>query len=119
MHSLSRASGELQFCAIEYRPQELEKAPSLENVIILLSFSPQRTLDVRVHPAWRRIVGRDHQEYVREVISDFRLRSRIDSESLIKQAAELSVGPLVTYARGADLYGNPDIVSLSEWFIGN
>ena len=72
-----------------------------------------------MHPAWRRIVRRDHQEYVREVISDFRLRSRIDSESLIKQAAELSVGPLVTYARGADLYGNPDIVSLSEWFIGN
>jgi hypothetical protein len=113
----SDESRPLQFFALEYRSEELGTAWSHENVIILLVRSRNGNLDLLVHPAWHDIVAPAHQEYVQDVLSDFERRTTTDPEGLFKQVATLSVGPLVTYAEGADISDNPKLRKMLDSFV--
>lgn len=88
----------------------------LENVIILLVRSQSGSVDLLVHGAWHDIVPQVHRDYVQEILRDFKQRARSDPNRLFKQAATLSVGPVITHAEGADLSSNLSLLSMANSF---
>ena len=104
----------VHFCALEYRPHESSGPSALERVIILFLRNPSGALRVLSHRNWRKIVQPRDQEYVRDLLEDFRERARTAPDALFKQAASLSVGPLVTYAVGTetDLKANMNLFEI-------
>jgi len=106
----------VHFCALEYRAHELSGPSALEHVIILFLRNPSGALRVLAHRDWRKIVQpRDH-EYVRALLEDFIERATSAPDALFKQAASLSVGPLVTYAvgTGVDLKASMNLFEICK-----
>ncbi len=108
---------QVPFCAIEYSPDDLTAAPTLENEVVLILLKLRGGhLRLLVHPVWRNFVRPEHIEYFEEILGDFRQRLRNDAEALFEQAKSLSVGPLVTHAVGPSIVEHPVLIKLCDGF---
>lgn len=70
-------------------------------MIVLFLLYEHGALTVFSHKDWQNIVRPEDQEYIRDLLHDFRERARQAPNALLQQVASLSVGPLVTYAAGS------------------
>jgi len=103
-----------RYCALAYSGHEPQ---SVENVIICLLQLGLDRWKLLVDPAWLGIVGREEQDYIRELLDDMRFRVLSDSEALLKQLSQLSVGPLWTFAVGYDLDANSQLLRRLSSFV--
>jgi hypothetical protein len=91
-----------RFCALVYRTGRAESPSAPERVVILFLGGPGGSLRVLTRRDWRNMVSSEDVEYVQALMDDFRERARSTPDPLFKQVSSLSVGPLVTYAVGAE-----------------
>lgn len=70
-----------------------------------------------ISPDLRQSVQDADWEYVDFLLKDFQTRARQDPESLFRQLAALSVGPLTTHEVGSFLEDYPSLQKLSEQFV--
>jgi hypothetical protein len=89
------------FCALEYRQKEISGPPEIQRVLLLIVCDRSGLVKIFVNQKWELIVQPKDQEYICELLDDFRERAELAPGTLLKHAASLSVGPLVTYAAGS------------------
>ena len=89
------------FCALEYRQKETFGPPELQRVLLLIVCDQSGLMKIFVNQEWEMIVHPKDQEHICELLDDFRERAELAPRTLLKHAASLLVGPLVTYAAGS------------------
>jgi len=70
-----------------------------------------------VHPEWRRIVELKDLDYFESLPRDFIQSAQLHPQDLFKQISSLSVGPLLTRARGKDISDHPDLLIHCSGFV--
>jgi hypothetical protein len=96
----------LQFCTLEYRPQNWDIASSQIAPVILLVLRDER--------GNLRFLDLD---YIESLLLDFGERAKQHPDDLFKQLSFLNVGPLVTKEVGSSLSDFPAIQKLSSDFV--
>jgi len=122
--SLNRANPDadgsppVEFCALEYRPQDREVASfGVAPVIVLVLKGREGGLHILVHPDLRTIVRRKDLAFLESLLQDFTERARMHPAALFKHLSSLGAGPLVTHLVGANLSETPSIKELFSRFV--
>ena len=108
----------VQFCALEYRPQDWAITTARSAPVILLAVINQEDdLRLLAHPDLRTIVqGRD-LDYIEALLPDFLERAQLHPSALFKHLSSLGVGPLVTREVGVSFADRPPLQELSSGFV--
>jgi hypothetical protein len=108
----------VEFCALEYRPQDWELASSgVAPVIVLALRDKERGLRFLVHPELRKVVRGEDFAFIESLMLDFGERAKLHPAALLKHLCSLGVGPLVTQEAGSDISECPPIRELSLRFL--
>jgi hypothetical protein len=117
-HLDADGSPQVEFCALEYRPQAWSEASSgAALVIVLVLRDKERGLRFLVHPELRNIVGEEDIVFIESLLLDFSERAKLHPAALFNQLCSLGVGPLVTQEAGSDISEYPPIKELSSRFL--
>jgi hypothetical protein len=91
-----------RFCTLAYAPShEFTTDPSLTPVLLVLQLQ-EGSLQLKTHPSLSEVVLPADLHSVQVLLQDFAERAQDDPESLFRQLASLSSGPLVTLSVGED-----------------
>jgi hypothetical protein len=77
------------FVSFQYVP-----VPNSEAAIALLVLADVSRIEVVIQPGWEANLDPNDREYLTELIADWRSANAADIPALLRQLAELSVGPL-------------------------
>jgi hypothetical protein len=110
----SDESSQAQFCALEYRTPDWNKAGS---IILFVFEDANGSLRLFVHPDWRRIILPADVDYIDSLFLDFLERAKLHPENLFKQLCSLGVGPLVTHVTGKSISDHPALSELCSGFV--
>lgn len=111
-------SPKLQFCALEYRPQDWNIASSrIAPVVLLVLKDGDGSLRFLIHPELRAIVTENDLPYIQSLLQDFHERAKLHPEALFKQLSSLGVGPLVTHAAGPSISEHPALLEMYSSFV--
>ena len=110
-------SPQFQFCALEYRSQNLRAPAPRSTPIVLVLRDEEGCLRFLFHPALRVVVEPEDLDYIESLLKDFVERAKLHPADLFKQLSSLNVGPLVTHEIGSSLLEFPAIQRLSTEFV--
>jgi hypothetical protein len=117
-HLDANGTPQVEFCALEYRPQDWEVASSgVASVIVLVHRDKERGLRFHVHPELRKVVRGEDFVFIESLLLDFRERAKLHPAALLKHLCSLGVGRLVTQEAGSDISECPPIKELSSRFL--
>jgi hypothetical protein len=117
METLKDVSHQWEFCALEYKAQDLERAtPRLDWVVLLVLKDEKENLHFLVHPDLNSMVEGEDLDFMRSLLKDMSKRANEDPNALFKQISELSVGPLVTHEVGQSISAHPELLELLKIF---
>jgi hypothetical protein len=109
---------QVEFCTLEYRPQNWKIASSgVAPVIVLVLRDKDRGLRFLVHPELRKVVQGKDFVFIESLLLDFSERAKLHPAALLKHLCSLGVGPLVTQEAGSDISEYPPIKELSSRFL--
>lgn len=110
----SNESPKGQFCVLEYRTPDWNKAAS---ILLIVLEDAKKGLRFLVHPEWRSTILANDVDYVDSLLRDFLERAKVHPETLFKQLSSLGVGPLVTHATGTSISDHPTLSELCSRFV--
>jgi hypothetical protein len=110
----SNEYSEVQFCALEYRTPDWNKAAS---ILLFVLEDAKEGLRFLVHPEWRRIILSEDVDYIDSLLRDFVERAKLHPGALFKHLSSLGVGPLVTHVTGKSVSDDPALSELCSSFV--
>jgi hypothetical protein len=110
----SNESSAGQFCVLEYRTRDWNKAAS---ILLIVLEDAKKDLRFLVHPEWRSTILAEDVDYIESLLRDFVERAKVHPETLFKQLSSLGVGPLVTHATGTSISDHAGLSVLCSSFV--
>lgn len=87
---------DLDFCVLSVRPDD-DLQRSFQ---ILVVFYPSLPPSVMFPPNWQQLLNPDDQEYIEELVKDWRQTAPLEAPALFEELSDLSFGILQTLRTG-------------------